>query len=129
MGPVETKEEFDGWFADLEKDDQAELFAKIGLLKLMGPQLGRPHVDTMNGSRHANMKEVRAETKRQVIRVAFAFDPERTAILLVAGDKKGVNQRRFYKQLIRAADALFDDHLAGIKAKKKTTESRQWQTH
>jgi hypothetical protein len=61
------------------------------LLKLLGPKLGRPHADTLNGSKHANMKELRADTAGQVLRIAFAFDPERVGILLVAGDKSGVN--------------------------------------
>jgi hypothetical protein len=122
MWEVTTTDEFDVWFSALEADGQAELIAKIELLKLLGPQLGRPHVDTLKGSRHSNMKEMRASTAKQVIRVAFAFDPERVAIVLVAGNKKGVNQRRFYKQLIEAADALFDRHVAGLKAKRKEKE-------
>ncbi|WP_397568748.1 type II toxin-antitoxin system RelE/ParE family toxin [Schlesneria sp. T3-172] len=61
------------------------------------------------------MKELRADTSDKVIRVAFAFDPERTGILLVAGDKSGVSQKRFYKQLIAKADQLFDAHLEAIK--------------
>ena len=122
MWQVATTSEFDAWFAALEGEGQAELIAKVELLKLLGPQLGRPHVDTLNGSRHANMKEIRASTARQVLRVAFAFDPERVAIWLVAGDKKAANQRRFYKQLIEAADALFDRHLAKVKMKKKAKE-------
>jgi hypothetical protein len=65
------------------------------------------------------MKELRADTADKVIRVAFAFDPARDAILLVAGDKSGVSQKRFYRQLIAKADALFDAHLAELKRKKK----------
>ena len=122
MWEVATTDEFDAWFAELAADGQAEIIAKVELLKVVGPQLGRPHVDTLKRSRHSNMKEMRASTAEQVIRVAFAFDPERTAIVLVAGNKKGVNQRRFYKQLIEAADTLFDRHLARLKAKKKEKE-------
>ena len=91
-------------------------------MKLLGPKLGRPHADTLNGSKHANMKELRADTADQVMRVAFAFDPERVGILLVAGDKGGVSQKRFYKQLIDKADRLFDAHLAKLKAKRKRKE-------
>lgn len=89
------------------------------MLKLLGPHLGRPHADTLNGSKHANMKELRAATPDKVLRLAFAFDPERSAILLVAGDKRGVQERRFYKELIAKADALFDAHLAKLKSKRK----------
>ena len=122
MWNVATTEEFDEWFADLDEDGQAEIIAKVELLKLLGPRLARPHADTLNGSKHANMKELRADTSDKVLRIAFAFDPERAAILLVAGDKSGVGQRRFYKQLIAKADELFDTHLAALKAKKKGRE-------
>ncbi len=119
MWHVATTAAFDEWFADLDEDGQAELIAKVELLKLLGPKLGRPHADTLKGSKHANMKELRAETANKVIRVAFAFDPNRAGILLVAGDKSGVSQKRFYKQLIARADELFDAHLATLKAVKK----------
>jgi hypothetical protein len=91
----------------------------VELLKFLGPALGRPHADTLKGSKHANMKELRADTATQVLRIAFAFDPERAAILLVAGNKSGMNQKRFYKRLIASADALFDAHLAALEAKRK----------
>jgi hypothetical protein len=81
--------------------------------------LGRPHVDTLKGSKYANMKELRANTADTVLRVAFAFDLTRAAILLVGGDKSGISQRRFYKELIAKADRLFDAHLAELKAKRK----------
>jgi hypothetical protein len=119
MWPVATTDEFDEWFSDLGEDPQAEIIAKVELLKVLGPALGRPHADTLNGSRHANMKELRADTAEQVLRVAFAFDPDRSAILLVAGDKSGVSQQRFYKRLVAKADELFDAHLARLKAKRK----------
>lgn len=119
MWHVATTDDFDEWFAELNEDGQAEIIAKVELLKLLGPALGRPHADTLNGSKHANMKELRADTAEQVLRVAFAFDPERVAMLLVAGNKAGVGQKRFYKRLIAKADELFDAHLAKVKAKRK----------
>ena len=97
---------------------QAEIIAKVNLLKVLGPQLRRPHADTLKGSRHANMKELRADTSDQVLRIAFAFDPARSAILLVGGNKAGTGQRRFYKQLIAKADALYDAHLAKLRKEK-----------
>lgn len=114
-----TTDEFDEWFGPLDEECQAEIIAKVELLRLLGPQLGRPHADTLNGSKHANMKELRADTGRAVLRIAFAFDPARAAILLIGGDKAGVNQKRFYKQLIARADELFDRHLAAIRASRK----------
>jgi hypothetical protein len=106
----------------LDEDSQVELIAKVDLLKILGPRLGRPHADTLNGSKHANMKELRADTGESVLRVAFAFDPEREALLLIGGNKSGVGQKRFYKQLIARADELFDAHLAKLKAKRKEKE-------
>jgi hypothetical protein len=119
MWAVATTDVFDEWFAELDEDGRAELIAKVELLKLLGPKLGRPHADTLNGSKHANMKELRADTADKVMRVAFAFDPDRAGILLVAGDKSGMSQKRFYKRLIARADALYDGHLAILKEKKK----------
>jgi hypothetical protein len=116
---VATTDDFDEWFVSLDQEGQAEVMAKVELLILLGPRLGRPHADTLNGSRHANMKELRADTSDKVMRVAFAFDPNRAAILLVAGDKSGVNQKRFYKQLISKADELYDAHLAMVRAQAK----------
>lgn len=119
MWKVATAEEFDEWFAGLAEEDQVEVIAKVALLRLLGPQLGRPHADTLAGSKHANMKELRASTGRHVLRVAFAFDATRTAILLVGGDKAGVSQKRFYRQLIARADGIYDAHLAKLRASRK----------
>ena len=83
----------------------------IALLQQLGPQLKRPRCDTLNGSKHANMKELRFDAADGVWRVAFAFDPSRQAVLLVGGDKSGTSQKKFYKALIRAADKRFDDWL------------------
>lgn len=80
------------------------------MLETFGPQLGRPHVDTLKGSKHGNMKELRFEAADGVWRAAFAFDPERRALVLVAGDKSGGSEKRFYRSLI--ADARFDGYLA-----------------
>jgi hypothetical protein len=110
---------FDPEYDALPETVQDELLAMTGLLELYGPRLGRPHADTLAGSRHANMKELRFNAYDGVWRVAFAFDPERQAILLVAGDKAGVAQKRFYKSLIARADKRFDEHLAALAAKEK----------
>ena len=93
---------------------RTEILALTMLLQTFGTQLGRPRVDTLKDSRHANMKELRFSAANGEWRVAFAFDPLRKALLLVAGDKSGVSERRFYKQLIRKADSRFDDHLSRL---------------
>jgi hypothetical protein len=116
---VEIGDEFEPEFDALPEDVQDEILAHACLLQEYGPQLGRPRVDTLNGSRHANMKELRFHAADGVWRVAFAFDPRRHAILLVAGDKSGGSEKRFYDELIRKADKRFDAHLANLKKERK----------
>ncbi len=106
-------------FAALADPLQDELLAHALLLKDFGPGLGRPTVDTLKGSKHANMKELRFAWAGEVWRVAFAFDLERQGILLVGGDKGGAVQRRFYKRLIAVADERFDGHLETLKTSQK----------
>jgi hypothetical protein len=109
------QDEFQAEFEQFSKTIQLELLANLIPLEKLGPQLGRPLVDTLKGSKHANLKELRFEADDGVWRVAFAFDPTRSAILLVAGDKSGGSEKRFYKQLIRKADQRFDTHLKALK--------------
>ena len=111
---VEIAEEFEPEFFALQQDVQDSILTMTRLLRQFGPQLGRPRVDTLNGSRHANMKELRLSAAGGEWRVAFAFDPVRRAMLLVAGDKSGGSERRFYRALIARADARFDRHLARL---------------
>jgi hypothetical protein len=93
---------------------QDELLAHARLLQEFGPHLGRPTVDTLKGSKHSNMKELRFDCAGGVWRIAFAFDTERAAILLVGGNKGGADQKRFYKKLISSADARLNEHQAAI---------------
>ncbi len=109
---VEMADEFRPEFDALDQGVRREVLALARVLQEFGPQLGRPRVDTLNGSRHANMKELRFSAADGEWRVAFAFDPRRKAILLVAGDKSGGSEKRFYRELIRKADERFDAHLA-----------------
>lgn len=110
---------FDAEFADLQDDVQDELLAQAKLLEEFGPTLGRPRVDTLKGSRHPDMKELRFDAADGVWRVALAFDPKRQGILLVAGDKSGGSEKRFYRQLIRKADDRFDEHLSRLKKERR----------
>jgi hypothetical protein len=114
---VEVGDEFKPEFFALPEDVRMEILALSRLLQQFGPQLGRPRVDTLNGSRHANMKELRFSAADGEWRVAFAFDTKRKGILLVAGDKSGTGEKRFYRELIRKADDRFDAHLARIARK------------
>jgi hypothetical protein len=109
---VALADEFIPEFDVLAEVVRSEILALARVLQEFGPQLGRPRVDTLKGSRHANMKELRFSAADGEWRVAFAFDPGRKAILLVAGDKSGGSEKRFYRQLIRKADERFGAHLA-----------------
>lgn len=115
MWRVEAAPEFDLELAALDIEVRIELFAQAKLIQRFGPQAKRPRVDTLRGSKHANMKELRFDAADGVWRVAFAFDRRRHAVLLVAGDKSGVAQARFYKELIAKADTRFDAHLARLR--------------
>jgi hypothetical protein len=116
---VEFHDAFEEEFLALEQSVQDALLAVAKLLAEYGPQLGRPHADTLKGSRHANMKELRFEASDGEWRAAFAFNPERRAILLVAGDKSGGSEKRFYKQIIAKSDFRFSAHVERLKAAKK----------
>jgi hypothetical protein len=108
---IVTTEEYDRWLDGLSHDTVSEIIAVVSLLRLYGPRLSRPHADTLKGSRFPNMKELRVRTAAAQIRIAFAFDPDRQAVLLVAGDKRGISERRFYRRLIARAEALYAAHL------------------
>lgn len=114
---VTLHNEFVPEFWDLRKLVRVELAALMLQLQERGPLLGRPAADTLKGSRYANMKELRFHAEGGVWRVAFAFDPSRKAVLLVAGDKAGVSKRTFYSNLIRVADARFERYLNSLRAK------------
>lgn len=109
--------EFEREYDALSPTVQDAILSNARMLEALGPALKRPRSDTLSGSRHANMKELRFAADDGVWRVAYAFDPERRAILLIAGDKSGVAQKRFYTALIARADTRFDAHLQALKAK------------
>jgi hypothetical protein len=116
---IKFHRDFEPEFDALPEEIQNKLFARISLLETFGSELGRPYVDTLNGSQYNNMKELRFKVADGVWRVAFAFDPRRDAILLVAGDKLGSSESRFYKQLIKTADARFEMHLTQLKTQQE----------
>jgi hypothetical protein len=105
-------------FHNFDQSVQDEIAAMTEFLAAVGPSLRRPFADTLKGSKFANMKELRFDAANGVWRLAFAFDPERNAILLVAGDKSGVSSKRFYKALIAKADVRFAAHLLLLKDRK-----------
>jgi hypothetical protein len=114
---AEFTDEFEGWWNGLSEDEQVDVDAKVRLLEELGPALGRPHADTVQGSRHANMKELRIQHAGRPYRVLFAFDPRRSAILLLGGDKTG--NTRWYDENIPIADRLYDDHLRAVESQTR----------
>ncbi len=102
---------FEAEVNELSDAVQDGLAAALAPLRKFGPSLGRSEVDTLNGSKYANMKELRFRADGGVWRVAFAFDPRRNAILLVAADKSGVSETKFYRRLIDKADKRYKEHL------------------
>lgn len=112
MWDIEYTDEFGAWWHSLDEEAQEAIAHDVGVLEQIGPGLGRPHVDTLAGSRFPNMKELRTQVRRRSIRIAFAFDPRRRAILLIGGDKSG--DRRFYDRIVPLADRLYREHLDEI---------------
>lgn len=117
--------EFELEFDQLAEEVQNELLAYAQLLEHFEPMLKRPHVDTLKGSKHSNLKELRFDAADGVWRVAFAFDPLRRAILLVAGDKSGSSEKRFYKALIKKAETRFDAHLIQLKEQGEKNDNAE----
>jgi hypothetical protein len=118
---VEYTDEFEAWWNGLTAEEQIELDAKVHLLEQHGPVLPRPHSDVIVTSKHANMKELRGRVilahHRAELRVLYAFDSRRNAILLIGGDKTG--NPKWYEEYVPIADQLFDDHLKHIEGEEK----------
>jgi len=110
---VEFTDEFGEWFQSLTDRQQDTIDRYVRLLEELGPGLGRPYVDTVKGSRHPNMKELRTQSRGRPLRTFFAFDPRRTAILLIGGDKSG--NKRFYDEMIPIADRLYEQYLRELR--------------
>ena len=107
---ITRTEELAKWTKTLDDDAREAILKNIIILKEIGPNLGRPYVDTLKQSRHKNMKELRVQNKKRLFRILFIFDPDRKAVLLIGGDKYG--DKRFYEKIIPIADNLFDKYLA-----------------
>jgi hypothetical protein len=113
MWQVEFTDEFEQWWNTLNEAKQESIDVSVRLLESLGPSLGRPHVDTVKGSKHSNMKELRTQHQGRPLRTFFAFDPRRAAILLIGGDK--ARNKRFYDTMIPLADRLYDGHLVQLR--------------
>src|SRR3954462_12480809 len=112
---IEWTDEFDDWWGTQSESTQEAVVGAVSFLEEEGPNAGRPTVDTVKNSKHPNMKELRPNP---TIRVFFAFDPRRVAVLLVAGDKAG-KTKRFYRQMVSKADKIYAAHLGRIREESK----------
>ena len=113
MWDVEYTDEFGHWWESLADDEQESLAVSVELLRCLGPNLPRPHSDTIKGSKHSNMKELRTQHRGHPLRTFYAFDPRRSAILFIGGDKTGDD--RFYDRMIPLADRLYDEYLEELR--------------
>jgi hypothetical protein len=111
---VEFTNEFGAWWETISSKAQAAVDAYITMLEERGPTLSHPYSSKVVGSRHAHMRELRVQHAGRPIRIFYAFDPRRVAILLIGGDKTGDD--RFYERMIPTADRLYDEHLEELKA-------------
>lgn len=109
---VEYTDEFGAWWNDLNEAEQEDTAFVVRLLEERGPQLGYPYSSSIERSNHGNMRELRVQHQGRPYRVLYAFDPRRTAILLIGGDKTGND--RWYEEYVPLADRLYEDHLAEL---------------
>lgn len=113
---------YSAWFGKCGEAMQNEILAHLEVLKTVGPNLGRPRVDHIKGSAHQNMKELRIQFKGDPVRILFAFDPDRRAVLLLGGTKTGDD--RWYRKHVPLADQEFRLHLQEMQAEKRTHKEK-----
>ena len=114
---MEATDEFIARFVSLTEPQRKRVTASVDLLVALGVTLGDPHTSTIESSRHPHMRELKVQVEGRPFRVLYAFDPRRTAILLIGGDKTGDN--RFYERIVPIADRLYDEHLAALGREKE----------
>lgn len=108
---VSSSDEYDAWFESLDQECKEELLHRVLLLQEFGPNLPRPYADTLRGTKNRkNLKELRAQTEKHILRAIYYFDALRSAFLLTGGDKKGKDQKKFYKDLIAESEAIIEKH-------------------
>ena len=110
---VEYTNEFGEWWESLNEDEQTSVAASVALLEERGPSLGYPHSSGINGSKHGHMRELRTQHQGKPLRTLYAFDPRRSAILLIGGNKTGDD--RWYVTHVPIADRLYDEHLEQLR--------------
>jgi hypothetical protein len=114
MHEIIITDECDKWISkEIDDATRIDVRAIVEVLAEIGPSLGRPYVDTVKDSEYKNMKELRIQSRRQVIRIFFIFDSKRNALLLIGGDKRG--DKRFYQKYIKKADIIYKNYLSQLK--------------
>lgn len=111
MWTVKLTPFFEKWFLQQDTALQMEIAAALNLLAMEGPHLGRPYADTLKGAEIANLKELRIQSNGRPVRAFFVFDPKRNAIVLCAGNKKGEDEKRFYRTMIATAQREYAAYL------------------
>ncbi len=115
---VEYTDELGEWWADLSESEQESIDSSVRLLEVKGPNLGFPHSSGIEGSKHAHMRELRVQHEGRPYRILYAFDPRRSAILLLGGDKTG--DGRWYEVQVPKADKLYDTHIETLEKEGKS---------
>ena len=110
MWSIEYTDEFEAWWSQLDEAEQESVASVVGVLEQEGAVLGHPYSSGIKASRHSHMRELRIQHAGNPYRVLYAFDPRRTAILLIGGCKAG--DQRFYEKLVPIADQLYSEHWA-----------------
>jgi hypothetical protein len=110
---VEYTDEFEEWWFDLNESEQDNIAARVGLLEEYGPGLPFPYSSGIEGSRHEHMRELRIQHEGEPFRILYAFDPRRSAILLIGGNKKGDD--RWYERFVPMADRIYEKHLQTLR--------------
>jgi hypothetical protein len=114
---VEYTNEFESWWKTLTQSEQEDVISIVTLLEKKGPQLPFPFSSSIESSKHSHMRELRVQSQSNPIRILYAFDPRRVAILLICGNKKGDN--RWYKVYVPMADKLYEEHLNELEKEKR----------
>ena len=117
MWPIEYTQEYEDWFSVQVEEIKIVINTKVIVLSEIGPNLGRPYVDTIHGSKNKNLKELRVKYKNNVIRILFCFNKSRNCWLLIGGNKKGKNEKDFYSKLIKKAEEIIEKYPEIMEAK------------
>ncbi len=105
-------EEFIEWFKEIDAIAKKDIFIAIEVLSHLGPSLGRPHVDTLKGTKVSNLKELRIRSNGRPFRIIFVFDPKRNAVLLIGGNK--AQKKDFYEKIIKKAEKIYFQYLSEL---------------